>query len=69
MQRCALCNTRFHVEDGHVECWIGRDQRYYCCRGHADFAVAKALAALGPFAQIPLRHAGMPLRAEIMAPR
>jgi hypothetical protein len=52
MQRCALCNARFAVEGGHVKCWQGKDQRYYCCCEHADFGVEKTLAALGPFAHI-----------------
>lgn len=53
MRYCALCNTRFIVEGGHVICWLGRDSRYYCCSEHADFAVKKALAALGPFVHLP----------------
>lgn len=34
-QRCALCNAPFGVEDKHLQCWRGSDQRYYCCRDHA----------------------------------
>jgi hypothetical protein len=34
----------FIIEDGYVKCWRGKDRRYYCCPGHADFGLAKALA-------------------------
>jgi hypothetical protein len=46
-QQCALCNAPFVIEDDHVKCWRGKDQRYYCCPGHADFGLEKALAAVG----------------------
>jgi hypothetical protein len=47
--RCALCNASFLVEDQHVKCWRGKDQRYYCCREHAEFGLEKALASFDPF--------------------
>jgi hypothetical protein len=47
-QRCALCNALFIVEDEHVKCWKGADQRYYCCPEHAEFGLEQALAAAQP---------------------
>jgi hypothetical protein len=35
----------FIIEDGYSKCWRGKDRRYYCCPGHADFGLEKALAA------------------------
>jgi hypothetical protein len=45
---CALCNAPFIVEDEHIKCWKGGDNRYYCCPEHADFGLEKLLAALVP---------------------
>jgi hypothetical protein len=47
-QCCALCNTPFRIEEGHVECWRGSDHRYYCCREHAEFGLEWLHAALVP---------------------
>ena len=47
--RCALCNASFLIEGEHIKCWRGKDQRYYCCREHAEFGLEKALASFDPF--------------------
>jgi hypothetical protein len=43
-QRCALCNAPFGVEEEHLQCWTGTDQRYYCCRNHAGLGLEKLRA-------------------------
>jgi hypothetical protein len=47
--RCALCNTPCRIEDENLNCWRGKDHRYYCCREHADFGLDKLLATLDPW--------------------
>jgi hypothetical protein len=36
----------FIIEDGYAKCWRGKDRRYYCCPGHADFGLEKTLASV-----------------------
>jgi hypothetical protein len=47
-QRCALCNAPFLIQDEYVKCWMGNDQRYYCCPEHAEFGLERVLAAVEP---------------------